>query len=152
MTKGTMRPSDRVALAATIDPDVYSAAAHVSDYVAMADFEKIMAVACAGTLGGGATFDAKLVQATNGSGAGSKDIAEKSIVQLTQAGTDDSDKQAIINCIAEELDVNGGFTHVALVITIGAASSDAGGQIFGLNARYSPGSDHDLASVTEIVS
>ena len=145
-------PSERVALLGTVDPDVLTATAHTSDYVDAGSFESIMAVIMAGTLGSSATFDAKLVQATDSSGTGSKDISGKAITQLTQAGTDESDKQAIINVRSEELDLDNGFDHVALTITVGTASSDGGGALFGLNPRYGPASDNDLASVAEIVS
>lgn len=152
MTKGTLRPSDVAAIAAVIDPDVTAASTVTSDWVSMADFEKIMAIVLAGTLGSSATLDAKLEQATDSSGTGAKDISGKAITQLTQAGTDDSDKQAIINCRADELDVDNDFTHVRLSITVATATSDAGGMILGFNPRFGPASDNDLASVAEIVA
>ena len=144
-------PSESVAILGTVDPDVLTAAAHTSDYVDAGMFESIMAVIMAGTLGSSATFDAKLVQATDSSGTSSKDITGKAITQLTQAGTD-SDKQAIINVRAEELDLANSFTHVALTITVGTASSDGGGILLGLNPRFGPASDNDIASVDEIVT
>jgi len=141
-------PSDRVPILAAIDPDVLTAAAHTSDYVDMSKVGNIMAIAMAGTLGSSATFDAKLVQATDASGTDVKDISGKAITQLTQAGTD-SDKQAIINCRPDDLDTANGFNHVALVITVGTASSDGAGLILGMDAGYEPATD--LASVDEIV-
>lgn len=145
------KASEQVAVVATIDPDVYTAAAYTSDYVSMADFEAIMAVVMAGALGTNATVDAKLVQATDAAGTGSKDISGKSITQITQAGTDQSDTQAVINCRAEELDTDNGFTHVAVTVTVGTATSDAGAIVLGVNSRFAPASDADLASVGEIV-
>lgn len=144
-------PSEKVAIGGVIDPDATAASTVVSDYMSMADFESAMAIVMAGTLGTSATVDAKLVQATDSAGTGSKDITGKAITQLTEAGTD-SDKQAIINCRAEELDVANSFTHVALSITVAAATSDVGGILLGLNARNEPASDNDLASVDEIVN
>lgn len=143
-------PSENAALVASIDPDALTAAAHTSDWVDMGDFESIMAIVQAGTLGASATFDAKLQQATDSSGTGAKDITGKAITQLTQAGSD-SDKQAIINCRAEELDLDNDFNHVALVITVATATSDGSGCILGFNPRVGPASDNDLASVDEIV-
>lgn len=139
------------AIVATVDPDVLTAAAHTSDWVDMANFERVSAIVMAGTLGASATFDAKLQQATDSSGTGAKDITGKSITQLTQASPDDSDKQAVINCSAEELDLANSFTHVALIITVATASSDGGGVVIGYNARVNPASDNDLASVAELV-
>lgn len=143
--------SERAAVLATIDPDVTTASTVVSDYCDMTKFRRVMAVVMAGTLGSNATLDAKLRQATDASGTSVKDITGKSITQLTQAGTDASDKQAIINCMAEELDVEGGFTHVALSVTLAVATSDLGAVVLGFDARHEPASDNDLASVDEIV-
>ncbi|MCP4304726.1 MAG: hypothetical protein GY788_07585 [bacterium] len=142
--------SEQAAVVATIDPDVLTAAAYSSDYVDMGKFAQILAIAMAGTLGTDATFDAKLVQATDSSGTGVKDISGKAITQLTEAGTD-ADKQALINCRAEELDTDNGFNHAALVITVAVATSDGGGVVLGMNPRHAPASDNDLASVDEIV-
>lgn len=144
-------PSEKVAVAGVIDPDANAAGALTSDWLDMTKFGQAMAIIMAGTLGSSATLDAKLQQATDSSGTSAKDITGKAITQLTQAGTD-SDKQAIINCLAEELDVDNGFTHVAIVMTTGTATSDSGAILLGLEPRYGPASDDDLASVDEIVS
>ena len=142
--------SDRVAVLATIDPDVTTASTVTSDYVSMVRFTNIMAIIMAGTLGSSATVNAKLEQATSSGGAGAKDITGKAITALTQAGTD-SDKQAIINCNAEELDVDGGFTHVRLSVTVATATSDLAAIIVGGDPRHGLASDNDLATVDEIV-
>jgi hypothetical protein len=143
-------PSEKAALVATIDPDVTTASTVLSDAVDMADFESIMATVLAGTLGASATLDAKLVQATTAGGT-YKDITGKAITQMTQAGTDQSDTQAIINCRAEELDVDNEYRFVKLSLTVGTATSDVGAIIQGFNAAVNPASDNDLASVGEIV-
>jgi len=144
-------PSECAGVVATIDPDAYTAAAYTSDWVDMEKFEKLMAIVLAGDLGSSATLDAKLQQATDGSGTSAKDITGKAITQLTQAGTD-SDKQAIINVNADELDVANSFTHVALVMTVGTATSDCGAVLLGFNSHYDTANANDLASVDEIVS
>lgn len=144
-------PSERVAITGTIDPDVTVASTVVSDYMDMSKFHRCMAVIMAGTLGSSATLDAKLVQATTSAGAGSKDITGKSITQLTQAGTD-SDKQAVINLDAAELDLDNAFDFVAISLTVAVATSDVGALLLGLDPRNAPASDFDLASVDEIVS
>jgi hypothetical protein len=143
-------PSDRVAIAGNIDPDAYAAGTYTTGWVSMAKFLAIMAIVQAGTLGASATLDAKLEQATDGSGTGVKDIAGKAITQLTKAGSDD-DKQAVINLFADELDINNGFTHARLSITVGTATSDAGGIVLGLDPRSDVASASDAASVDEIV-
>lgn len=144
-------PSERVAVVGMIDPDVNAAGTLETGWINMSDFQSIMAVIMAGTLGSSATLDAKLEQATNSSGSGAKDIDGAAISQLTQAGTD-SDKQAVIQCNAEDLDLVNGFTHVRLSMTTATASSDSAAIVLGLDPRYAPASAHDLASVDEIVT
>ena len=75
-------PSHRVAVVATVDPDANAAGAHNSDWVAMADFDSVMAVIMAGVLGASATVAAKFEQATDGAGTGAKDITGKALTQL----------------------------------------------------------------------
>ena len=134
MVNSNQRISDQVVLAATIDPDAYGTGAQNSDWVDMGNFEAVLATVYAGTLGASATLDAKLQQATDGSGTGAKDITGKAITQLVKATDDDA--QAIIECRSEELDVANGFTHVRLVVTVGTAASDASATIHGVAARY----------------
>ena len=146
-------PSEKVAILGTIDPDVTTASTVVSDYGSMADFESIMFVLTVGTLGASATIDAVVQQATDSGGTGAKNLTtSKAITQMTQAGTDQSDTQVVINVRAEDLDMANSFDHVAISVTVGTATSDIGAVVLGLNPRYAPASDNDIASVGEIVS
>jgi hypothetical protein len=150
MSNPNIKPNQEATLIAVIDPDAYPAATYTTGWVAMGtDFDSIQAIVFAGTLGASATLDAKLEQATDGSGTGAKDITGKAITQLTQAGTD-SDKQAIILCRSDELDVTNGFDFVRLSMTVGTATSDAGACVLGHNARYAPATD--ATTVDEIVA
>jgi hypothetical protein len=142
--------SEKVRVVAVIDPDANAAGALNSAWISMAGHEELMAVVMAGELGTSATVDAKLQQAQDASGTGAKDIAGKAITQMTQAGTNKSDKQAIINVRAEELDRNNGFTHVRLVMTGATAASDSAAIVLGACARYSPGVQ--AASVIETIN
>ena len=146
--------SERIAILGTIDPDNYAAGDQSSDWVDAGDFALIQVALLVGTLGTGSTLDAKLQQATSSAGGGAKDITGKSITQLTQTGSD-SDKQAIINCLASELDAANQYRYVKLLVTETAASpavnSDYAAVLLGLRARYQPADNFDLASVDEIV-
>ena len=141
-------PSKNAVLAGVIDPDLHPAGTYTTGWIDMSEFEAIQAVVMAGALGTSATLDAKLEQATDASGTGAKDIAGKSITQLTEAGGD-SNKQAIINCRSDELDVNNGFTHVRLSMTVAVASSDSAAAVLGHYARYQPAAP--VSSVAETV-
>jgi hypothetical protein len=140
-------PSDVAPLMAVIDPDATAAGTASTDWVSLADFVSIMAIALAGTLGTSATFDAKIEEAQDSSGTGAQDLSGKAAAQLTQAGTDQSDKQIIFN--VRENDLSEGFTHVRLTLTVGTATSDACGLILGFGAKQEPATD--AASVAEIV-
>lgn len=145
------RPTDIVAIVDTIDPDVVTAGAVNGAWVSAADFNSFMAIVMAGTLGISATLDFKIEQATDGTGTGAKDVTGKAVTQITQAVTNQSDTQAIIEFCGEDLDVDNDFTHVRMVMTVGTATSDAGAVLMGLDARYGPASDRDAASVGEII-
>lgn len=145
------KPSEQAALLGTLDPVSQGAGTVVSDWVDAGKFKKIMAILAVGTLGASATVDAKLRQATDSSGTGAKDISGTSITQLTKAGSDDN-KQVIINCDAAELDVAGGFSYVAISVTVATAASLIAAILLGFEPRYAPASDNDLASVDEIVN
>jgi hypothetical protein len=143
--------SENVAVVGNIDPDAYGASTVTSGWIAAKDFGHFLAIVQAGDLGASATVDAKLEQATSAAGAGAKDITGKAITQLTQAGTD-SNKQAVINLRPEELDVDGGFTHFRLSITVAVAASDVGGVVLGVDPLFAPASNNDASTVDEIVS
>lgn len=143
-------PSSRVALLGIIDPDVTVASTVTTAWASMVKYESMLATIMAGTLGASATLDAKLEQATDASGTGAKDIAGKTIAQLVKATNDDD--QAEINVRADELDVNGGFNHVRLSVTVAVATSDICAILQGLDPHYGPANDNDLASVQEIVA
>ncbi len=145
-----MKGSQAVAVGGVIDPDANGAGALTSDYMDAGKFQSLMAIIMMGTMATNSVVDAKLVQATDSSGTGVKDITGKAITQFTAAGTD-SDKQAIINVLAEELDVAGGFSFVAIIMTVATAASDSAAVLLGMNPRHGPASDFDLASVDEIV-
>lgn len=142
--------STQAQIVGIIDPDANAAGTLTTGWIAVKDFEQLLAVVMAGDLGASATINAKLEQATSAAGAGAKDITGKAITQMTQAGTDKSNKQAIINLFSDELDVNGGFTHVRLSMTTATATSDSGALVLGLAASYS--GDRDLGSVDQIVA
>lgn len=144
------KPSDKIFIAATIDPDAYTAAAYTSDWAAVKHSHQYMAVLMAGTLGSSATLDFKIQQATDSSGTGAKDISGLSATQLTQAGTDD-DKQVIVNIDPVKLDIEGGFNHIAMVMTVGTATSDCGALLLATFPGYKPTDSVDLSTVDEIV-
>jgi hypothetical protein len=146
--------SDQAVVAAVIDPDAYAPSTVTSGWVALSTFEAIMATVMVGTFGTGHTVDAKLEQATDSGGTAAKDVTGKAITQLTEAASPaQDDSQAIIELRSEELDVDNGFTHVRLSVTIGdtnspaANTTDLGAIIHGFAARYQQDNASSVAEV-----
>lgn len=144
-----VQPTDIAAVLAAIDPDVTTASTVTTGWLDASAYDRFLAVVMAGTLGTNATVDAKIEQAQNASGTGAKDVTGKAITQLTQAGTDQSDKQALINLRQSDLDLANNFTHFRLSVTVGTATSDAGALVLGFFPNYSAPTQG--ASVEEVV-
>ena len=148
----TLNPSDLAAVVGVIDPDAATADTYETGWIDAGQFQSIMAIVMAGTLGSSATLNAKFEQAQDDAGTGVKDVDGSAITGLTQAATDDSDKQAIIQLNAEDLDLANNFSHVRLSMTVGTATSDCGAVVLGMSPRYGPASDYDIDAVAEIVT
>lgn len=114
---------------------ISSAAANSSSWVNVADMARIVAIIQTGLIAATGTFDAKLEQATSSGGAGAKDITGKAITQLADTG---DNKNLVIDCRADELDVNGGFKFVRLTLTGATAATVMAGILLGTPA-YKPG-------------
>lgn len=151
MAQKTLRPSDMAAIVGVIDPDAYAAGTYTTGWISMSDFQSIMAVVSVGDMGASATIDAKLEQASDGTGTGAKDVNNGAMTQLTQVGPD-SNKQVAIQCYAEDLDLANEFTHARLSVTVAVAASDMSAIVVGSAPRYAPASENDLTSVAEIVT
>jgi hypothetical protein len=146
-----VKASEQAAVLGSIDPDAYGTGTYTTGWIDASEFDRFMAIVQTGTLGTSATIDAKLEEATDSSGTGAQDISGKSITQLTQGSPDGSDQQALIDLKQTELDLADDYTHFRLSITVGTATSDAGGLVLGFHPNYHPAFDHDASSVAEIV-
>jgi len=105
-------------------PAVKTAAAYTTAYVSLANHQRVFYILVTGTMVAASTVDLQIWQATSAAGAGAKVIAGKAITQLTQAGGDGDDICGI-EVRTEELDVDGGFDHVAAILTVGVDSCAA---------------------------
>jgi len=140
--------SEALAQLANIAPVSQGVGSVVSGWVSVKNFHQVAAIINTGVLGTAATVDAKLQQATDGSGTGAKDVTGKAITQIVKASGDN--KQAIINLRPQELDTNGGFAFIQLSITVGAAASLVSAELVGA-ARYLPANALNQAAVVQII-
>lgn len=143
------KASEIVSVLANYNAAAVAASTVTTGWISAANHERFLAIVSAGVLGSSATLDAKLQQASDSSGTGAKDITGKAITQMVKA-TGDNDT-ALINLSAAELDVNNGFTHFRLSLTVGTATSQLDAKVLGLNPRYLPASAFNIAGVVETV-
>lgn len=141
--------SEEVAILATIDPASVAIGTVLTAWVPMANIGMVSALIQTGALGASATIDAKFRQATDATGTGAKDVAGKAIAQIVKATGDN--KQAFLEMRVEDLDVNNGYTFVALSVTVGTAASIMSASLLGSITRYLPASTYNQAAVAQIV-
>jgi len=146
-----LNPSQRVAVVGLIAPVSASAGTVTTGWVDMRDFLTVMALVSVGVLGSSATVDAKIQQASDGSGTGAKDVAGLAITQLTQASSD-SGKQAAINVRQDDLDRENGFRFVRLSLTVATAASLVSAIMLGFDPRYGSADKHEAATVDSVIS
>lgn len=144
----TKRISDAVAILGNIAPVSQGAGTVATAYVPVKNAHAICAIINTGVLGASATVDAKIQQATDASGTGVKDVTGKAITQIVKATGDG--KQAMINFRPQDLDTNGAFTHVRLLITVGVAASLVSAELLA-GTRYEPATDLNVAAVVQVV-
>jgi hypothetical protein len=140
--------SESLVVVANIAPISQGVGAAATAWVPVKNYHQLAAIINTGVLGTAATVDAKIQQAQDVSGTGAKDITGKAITQIVKATGDG--KQAIINFRTQELDINGGFTHVQLSVTVAAAASLVSAELVA-TPRYAPASALNPAAVVQIV-
>ena len=131
--------SDQLAVLDAINPVSQAAGTVTTAWVSAANFHRFLANVVTGVLGAGATVDAKLQQATDGSGTGVKDVAGKAITQIIKATGDN--KVAMINLRSEELDFANGFNFIRASVTVGTTPSLVGVVLLGGVPRFAPPRD-----------
>lgn len=145
----TEKAYQRAALVATIDPQSAAANTYDTDGVDMSKFRRALFILLVGAMTTDGTVDAKLQGSADNSTF--VDITGKAITQLTEAGTDDN-KQALLEISDAELtDASSTYRYVRMRVTTAVAASLIGAVGLGVDPRYHPASDTDLASVDEIV-
>ena len=142
--------SEQLSILATLDPGNQAPGVANTGWVPLSTHHVLLALVQTGALATGATVDAKLQQAQDTNGTGAKDVAGKSIAQLTQA-SNGANRQALINLRPEELDVNNGFAFVRLVVTVAAAAANTSAQLLGVNPRLTSAETVNQAAVAQIV-
>ena len=140
-------PTDDMAVAGAIDPQLVDNASATSDWVSLRDFDYVVFVLNVGATD--ITVDAKIQSADDSSGTNAADITSLAITQL---GATDDNKQAVLVVRKDQLAA--GDTHAAIVVTVGDGTTGAyvSAVCLGFVGDYGPASQYDVASVAEIVT
>ena len=141
------KPSEKVAVVGTVDPDANATGAFATDWISMVNYQQVMFVVMAGIIVTTGTLDFKVQEAKTATGGSAADLATGTL-SITQMATGDNDEQAVVNVEAEDLSDQ--FDFVRGVMTLTTAGADAAVLALGLMPRYGPANDNDLASVGEI--
>lgn len=142
---------------ATIDPASITGAEVFSDPIDMGIWESVLAVACTGTLDGGAV-DFKVYQCD--SAGANATAAIKHTVQLASDPIVNGDGQLVMAFRADEMPSKGALGYAKFGLTIGANGGPAVVLVIGVATRYSPGAAKQLnaaiapslASVVETIA
>lgn len=120
------------------DVDVYTPGTTTSlNYRSLGNHQRAIGIVWVGEMQAGATVDVQMWQATSQAGANAKVVPGKAITQLTQAGGD-SWSVVIIEVRTEEMDVDGGFSYLGGVLTVGVNSVQLFIIGFGCCSNYVP--------------
>jgi len=141
--------SELFSVLATIDPASQAVGTVTTGWISAGNHHSLLALVQSGVLGTGATLDAKLQQATDASGTGTKDVTGKAITQIVKATGDN--KQALINLRPDDLDITNGYAFVRLSLTVAVAASLTAAQLLGFNPRFAPGDASNQAAVAQVV-
>jgi len=129
--------TDLVSVQGLIEP-VAGAATYVTGYFYAGDANAWLALISVGTVG--TTTNAKIQQASDGSGTGVKDLSGSAITEI-----DGNGESALIQFKPGDLDVANNFTHVRLSITTVGVTNVTGGVLMGACVAHAP-----LAAGTKI--
>lgn len=144
------KPSEHLAVLATLDPVSQGAATVTTGWVKAGNFHAFMLLLAVGAMTGGSTVDAKFQQAQDVGGTGAKDISPaKAITQLLAAGG--NNRQVMLNMKAADLDVDGGFGFIRGSATVGTAASLLFAALIGAYPRYEDGAQFNQAGVAQVV-
>ncbi|MGV1045159.1 hypothetical protein [Limnohabitans sp.] len=141
--------SELFSVLATIDPASQAVGTANTGWISAANHLGFLAMVQTGTLGTGATVDAKLQQALDSAGTGAKEISGKAITQIVKATGDN--KQVLVNVKPEELDTVNGFGFMRVTMTVSVAASITSAQLLGVNPRYAPADVGNQAAVVQVI-
>ncbi len=143
------QPSERIAVVGKVSPANHNNSTVNTDYIDMSKFHEAMFILLLGAAGSiDSTIDFLVRESTDTSDTGGQTVTGKTITQF--AGTDDT-KIAIVNVKSEELTTT--YRYLRGRATVGNGTTNIIAVVaLGLKPRFAPGTDDDLAAVSQIIT
>jgi hypothetical protein len=144
-----IKAAEQVAVIGTIDPATVANTEVFTDVVDAGRWHQVLGLALIGNLPA-ETISFKAYRCDS---AGNNKVQLKAAATLAAHATNNDNTQIVINVRNDEVGAAAdGARYVCFgLVTGGATGGPCAAVALGVNARYQPGSDSDLASVVEIV-
>ena len=137
---------EKIAIVGTIDPATVANTEVFTDVVDMSKWHQCLGIALIGNVAAEA-IDFKAYRCAAGGGSA---VALKSATQLAAHASNNDGTQVVINVRAEDLAASGDQYIKFGLVTGGATGGPCSVVALGVDGRYQPESDNDLASVVQI--
>lgn len=137
---------EKLALVGTVDPQTVANTEKFTDVVDMSKFHQVLAIALLGDMAN-ETVDFKAYTCDSD---GSNATSLKSCTQLAASASANDNKQLAIQVRADELGTLGKQYVKFGLVTGNTTGGPAAVAVIGLDGRFQPESDSDLASVAQI--
>jgi len=137
---------EKLALIGTIDPGTVANTQIYTDVADMSKWHQVLGIAMLGNMAS-ETIDFKAYSCNSD---GSSSVELKACTQLAANASTNDNTQLIISVRAEDLSASG-KQHVRFgLVTGGATGGPASVAVIGVDAKYQPANDNDLATVQQI--
>lgn len=146
MSSVNIAAGEKIAIVGTIDPVTVVNTEVFTDVVDMSKFHQCLGIALIGNVAAEA-IDFKAYTCASGGGSA---VALKSATQLAAHATNNDGVQVVINVRAEDLAATSAQYIKFGLVTGGATGGPCAVVALGVDARFQPASDNDLASVAQI--
>ena len=118
-----MRFGSDCILYSSFPADSQAAGSPTTLWIPIKGFKRAAVFVSVGDMATNSTIDVKVQSATDASGTSAADITGAALTQITQAGTDQSNTDAMIDVDLEHVS-DQADTHIGVVITVGTAASE----------------------------
>jgi hypothetical protein len=149
----SLKPSQRVALAATIPPQSLAGGSSLtSAYVSAGVFKSMLAKVSIGAITAGGSVSIAVLQATSSGGANAKALnAIVGQAPLADTGLATSNTEVLVNIRNDECDTNNGFAYVAIQVSAVADPALVQADLFGFDCATGDASYQNPASVVAVL-